>query len=286
MKGMLLLLFFCFFYSGKLFSDQLTQSPRVRVCRILTGDDRSPFSVIGFELLNFPKNKKIKLNVLKPLSNESKTISCCTIDENGRINIGRLPSIDLLYILTEGFYYGERVIFDFIVDEEIIFQLTLVPNLLVAVNKTGDIKAHAELIQLKPSRYVIFVEGLKEKEQYAVTRSSSGLLDRIRDRFEPTHCCTLSPDVPWKKSGVGKVFIDVRKQRLTLELPWGNALEDYAYKPKRLKGKMLSSKIHLYAHSPLLGTKELNRGSFPEISKKPCFFIELSREYLEEQLAQ
>ena len=121
--------------------------------------------------------------------------------------------------------------------------MSFVPHPITTENPTGEMSITAELLTLKPACYVLHLQGFKEGEDY-VFRSESGkeVIENIQT-FNAKRINTISPGVVKKKGGVGKLTIRIREQDLTIELPWGKSMDDYAngVKPSKAKKKKSSS---------------------------------------------
>jgi hypothetical protein len=220
-------LLFFFLQSVQIFANSTPKHPDVAVEFLNQRGDTSSVPLVLFHLKDFPTKEEITFSVFRPLFGEIQDIVSFTVDEQENIHFPDKTQKGFIQLSGIGFLQGERAFFSFRTKQRELIELSLIPH-QIAVENADGIALGAELLVLKPAIYNLLINGLKEGEKYIFQSESEDELIRHKRAFSSNHFFTVSPDVLEKAGGVGKVSIQVGNQTLSLDLPWGEAMDDYA----------------------------------------------------------
>ncbi|OJU82619.1 MAG: hypothetical protein BGO10_08770 [Chlamydia sp. 32-24] len=130
------------------------------------------------------------------------------------------------FISGKGFLPGEKVTFAVNYPSDLIWELTPYPLYTQANGK----KIEAELVKLNPTVYEIRCYGYENNSKlYFNGESEKEKIEQqiIVDTNKPV-IFTFCPEVPTKTGGIAKASVNVLKgEKLTLHLPWGEALLEF-----------------------------------------------------------
>lgn len=222
-------LFFLSFimFSGEILAEVPSTQPKVAVEFLHQRKGSTSIPLVLFHLNDFPEKEMITLTVYRPLVDQSLTITNFTVDKQNRVHIGGSEK-DCIELAAIGFLKGEPAIFSFESKNKTLVNVSVYPHLIAAENEDGDISIGAELIMLKPAVYRLHMGGIEDGETFALHSESCDEVINTKKAFSSNNWITISPDVIGKKGGIGVVTITVRDQKISIELPWGEALLDHA----------------------------------------------------------
>lgn len=224
---MINLLLFILLLPVQIFANSAQKHPDVAVEFLYQRGETSSIPLVLFHLKDFPTKGEITFSASRPMLGEIQDIASFTVDERGKIHFPDKTQRDFIQLSGLGFLQGERVVFSFRTKQGELIELSLFPHQIAMENADG-IALAAELLTLKPAIYHLVIDGLKEGENYIFQSESEDELIRLKRTFNSKDYLTLSPDVLEKSGGVSKLTIQVRNQTLSIDLPWGAAMDDYA----------------------------------------------------------